>query len=252
MNRDDPAWFVPLTPDDGLPLFAFPHAGAGCAQLADFAKQLAGHGVTVRAANLPGRQARLAEAPVTDISGLADTLADALAAEVGDRPYALFGYCGGALLAYETARRLQARSVPMPTRLIVVSFEAPDIGLRPRRVSRLPSHVLWTYLLDSGAVQEDHGQNAALRRVAEPAIRADYTMLGTYHHEPGPPLTIPLTVCHGERDTGTPRGALLGWRRLTTGPVDLRGLDAGHWLLTDAGERLAEITAEAVRQQGDG
>lgn len=252
---DSGDWFVPLTGDTGVRMYGFPHAGAGCAQLAGFARALRPHGIAVWSANLPGRQARLDEPARTEFTALADELTDALAAELGRqadaRPYFLFGYCGGALLAYGVLRRLRDRSLPLPARLVVASYEAPDIARRPYSLARLPSAVLWSYLLETGGVPPGLGASAKLRELAEPALRADFTMLGGYRHEPDLRLPVPITVCYGSRDEETSRGALLGWRRQSTHPIDLRPVDGGHWLVEDSCEELVRAVAAAVPEPAD-
>ncbi|MFC4015628.1 thioesterase II family protein [Nonomuraea purpurea] len=243
-------WFVPLGAAGRTRLFSIPHAGAGCAQLAGLAKAMEPHRVQVLSANLPGRQARLAEPPVTDYATLVEELADGMVAHADGPPYALFGYCGGALLAYGVARALMSRSTQPPTRLIVASYEAPDIALLPRRVADLPADRLWTYLLDSGGVPDSLGADPQLRKLVEPAIRADFTALAGYRHRPGPPMPLPITVFFGERDPGTPRGALLGWRRQSERPVELRPLRCGHWLMDEAVSDLAAGIASVLEGTG--
>jgi medium-chain acyl-[acyl-carrier-protein] hydrolase len=242
----DRDWFVPLAGCADPPLYCFPHAGAGCAQLAGFAKSAARAGLSVWAANLPGRQARLSEPPVTDFDQLVDLLTDALVRRIDRQPYGVFGYCGGALVGYAVLRNVIARGGPAPQRFVVASYEAPDIARRPRRVARLAGDALWSYLLESGGVPATLAGDERLRQVAEPAIRADFAVLGGYEHRPGPALPLPITVCYGLQDTGTPRGALLGWRRHSTQPIDLRGVPGGHWLVDDAGDELARLTAAAM------
>jgi surfactin synthase thioesterase subunit len=238
-------WFVPMAGDSRPRLITFPHAGAGCAQLAPFARAVARHGVSVWSANLPGRQARLDEPAHTDFATLVDELADA-AIDSLTGPYTLFGYCGGALLAFGLARALRSRSAPLPERLVVASAEAPDIARRPRRLAGLSADQLWAYLRESGALPTDVEDDPRLRLVAEPAVRADFTVLAGYRHERDLPLPVPVTVCFG---TGAelPRGALLGWRRHTTHPVEMVELPGGYWLLDDAGAELAAVVAAATR-----
>jgi surfactin synthase thioesterase subunit len=237
-------WFVPLVADDGPRLFGFPHAGAGCAQLSPFARALAEHGVSLWSANLPGRQARLGEPARTDLGALADELADALTGLL-DTPFALFGYCGGAAIAVAVVQRLRARRVPMPSRLLVASYEAPDIALRPRALSGMPSDRLWHYLVESGGVPPGLGTDLRLRQVVEPAVRADFAMLSGYRRDPEPPLPVPVTVLYGVDDP-TPRGALLGWRRHSTYAIDLRPLPGGHWVLDESTGELAAAAAAAL------
>lgn len=230
-------WFVPLAGGETR-VFAFPHAGAGVGQLAGFAKAAARNGMSVWSANLPGRQARLDEPARTEFGPLVAELTDALTELLDDRPYLLWGYCGGALLAYGVLRELVMRPVPQPQRLVAVSYDAPDIALRPRGMSGLPADRLWAYLLESGGVPESLAADARLRAVAEDAVRADLAVLGEYRHEHGPPVPVPITVCYGDKDKQTSRGAQLGWRRHTSHSIDLRVLSGGHWLLDDACEEL--------------
>jgi surfactin synthase thioesterase subunit len=241
----DQDWFVPLAADGGMRLYSFPHAGAGCAQLAGFARAVSHVGLSVWSANLPGRQSRLAEPPIVEFQPLVDALTEALLARTDSRPYAMFGYCSGALLAYGVLRGLVARGGPLPHRLVVASYEAPDIAQRPRRLHHLPSEALWRYLVETGGVPASLAVDPRMRRVAEPSIRADFAVLGGYRHEPGPALSVPITVCYGEQDVAE-RGALVGWRRHSSYPIDLRGLPGGHWLVDEACDELAEVVAASV------
>jgi surfactin synthase thioesterase subunit len=246
-------WFVPMAADGGTRIFAFPHAGGGCAQLAPFARSAASRGLSVWSANLPGRQARLAESPRTAYGPLVDELTEALVELVDDRPYGVFGYCGGALLAFGVLRRLAAVGVvPLPRRFVVASYEAPDIGRRPYSLARLRSDELWDYLRESGGIPPAIDADERLQGMAEAALRADFTVLGEYRHEPGPPLPVPITVCFGGEDAELQRGALLGWRRQTTQPLELRSTTGGHWLLDDACDEVAELVAAAVSTTGQG
>jgi medium-chain acyl-[acyl-carrier-protein] hydrolase len=240
----DRDWFVPLRGDAPDRVFAFPHAGAGSAQLAGLAQRLAGpvRPVATWAANLPGRQARLDEPPADDLDRLVDTLATHLA-KLGGGRFALFGYCGGGLLALLVAQALRDRGGPEPAVLVVASFEAPDIARLPDDVTRLPSALLWHRLAAAGGVPAALAEDERLRAVAEPAVRADFAMLSGYRHQRRPPLSCPVAVCFGTEDPA-PRGAWLGWRRQTTGALWLRALPGGHWLLDDACDDIAGVLAE--------
>jgi surfactin synthase thioesterase subunit len=240
-------WFVPLADGPGPRLFAFPHAGAGSARLSGFAKAVAPD-LSVWAANLPGRQARLEESPPTNLDALVDQLADRLL-DLAHGPYALFGYCGGALLALLVARALRDRGAPDPAALVVVSFEAPDISWRPTGIANLPSHRLWARLVEDGGVAPDLVLDERLRLVAEPSVRADFALLADYRHIGAPPLDCPVTVCFGTEDV-SPRGAWLGWRRQTTRPLRLQSVPGGHWLLEESTAELAAAVVAASIHNG--
>lgn len=246
-------WFVPL-PRDGDPaggppaggrvrLVMFPHAGGGPASLTALGPGLP-ETVDPWTVNLPGRQARLAEPPRTDLEPLVDDLAAALPESV-PAPYALFGYCSGALLAYLVCRRLHDAG-RAPCRLVVASAAAPDVAAPPRRLHLLPTGRFWQELIDFGGVPPELADRERLRPVLEPALRADFALQAGYRHSPGSPMDIPVTVLSGRHDRSLTRGGLLGWRRQTRHRPQLRELEASHWLVEQAPAAVAAALADAL------
>ncbi len=250
-------WFVPVgeRPGGRIRLYTFPNAGSGPASLTGLAERFPDE-VGVWSVNLPGRQARLAEPPVEDLDKLVDDLARDLLANARE-PYALFGYCSGALLAYLVCRRLvelapDGPGLPAgsggrrPERLLVGSFAAPDVTLLLRRLPSLPSWLFWDQLIELGGVPAEVAEREALRPILEPALRADFGMLARYRHRQGPPLPVPVTVLYGSRDGSMSRGGLLGWRRQSVARPSMRELDASHWLAEETPDLLATVIAEEI------
>ncbi|GAA3417770.1 thioesterase II family protein [Streptosporangium vulgare] len=265
-------WFVPVGERQGgrIRLYTFPNAGSGPASLTGLAERFPDE-VDVWSVNLPGRQARLAEPPVEDLDALVDDLARDLLANARE-PYALFGYCSGALLAYLVCRRLtelapRGPGLPAPPgagpspepsgpdpesggrwpeRLLVGSFAAPDVTLLLRRLPSLPSWLFWDQLIELGGVPAEVAEREVLRPILEPALRADFGMLARYRHRQGPPLPVPLTVLYGSRDGSMSRGGLLGWRRQSAFRPSMRELDASHWLAEETPDLLATVIAEEI------
>ncbi|WP_436756838.1 thioesterase II family protein [Streptosporangium sp. V21-05] len=248
-------WFVPVgeRPGGRIRLYTFPNAGSGPASLTDLAERFPDE-VDVWSVNLPGRQARLAEPPVEDLDALVDDLARDLLANARE-PYALFGYCSGALLAYLVCRRLTELAPASgpdrsgerwPERLLVGSFAAPDVTLLLRRLPSLPSWLFWDQLIELGGVPAEVAEREVLRPILEPALRADFGMLARYRHRQGPPLPVPVTVLYGSRDGSMSRGGLLGWRRQSVSRPSMRELDASHWLAEETPDLLATVIAEEI------
>jgi surfactin synthase thioesterase subunit len=232
-------WFVCLEPrtEPSARIYVFPHAGAGPAALAALAAELP-NSIELWALNLPGRQARLEEAPRTELEPLIGEITADLAEASGY--YALFGYCGGGLLAYLAARR------STPKRLFVGSFAAPDLALVPRRLHTLPGEMFWQLVLDLGGVPPELAARAELRPVFEAALRADFALYAGYYHHRAEPLDVPVTVLYGRDDTGLAMGALLGWRRETTVRPDLCPVPGGHWLVDEDPAGVAACLAERI------
>jgi medium-chain acyl-[acyl-carrier-protein] hydrolase len=236
----DVRWFVPLDPRPaaGAQLFGFPHAGSGPAALSPMLTGLPA-GVELWSLNLPGRQARMHEPPRTDLDPLIGELVDFVGRHAR-AAFALFGYCGGALLAHLVARGLEAAG-RLPERLFVGSLAAPDVAVLPRRLHLLPSDRLWDRLLSEGGIPAELAARVELRPIFEPALRADFALLATYQHAAGSPLSAPITVLCGRSDATLDRGSLLGWRRQTRQRITVREVEASHWLLEDAGDQVARM-----------
>lgn len=232
-------WFVQVREGERA-LITFPHAGGGPASLGELAGYFPPE-VGLWSVNLPGRQARLAEEPRTDLDGLVDDLAHDL---VGKK-YTLFGYCSGALLAFLVCRRVVELG-GRPERLIVSSFGAPDVTLFMRRLPSLPSWLFWEQVIALGGVPPELAEREALWPVLEPALRADFGLLAGYHHRSEPPLPVPITVLYGTRDRSLTRGGLLGWRRQSVHRPVLKGLDSTHWLAEENPAMLAATIAEEM------
>ena len=232
-------WFLRVEPrpESVTRLYAFPHGGAGPAAFATLAAQLPPE-IELWALNLPGRHARRDEPARTDLEQLVEEIAADLADPPGD--YALFGYCGGALLAYLAARRCR------PQHLFVASFAAPDIAIVPRRLHLMPDDLFWNAVLEQGGVPPELA-HPDLRPVFEPAIRADFALYAGHRRQRFAPLDLPITVLYGRDDADLNLGGLLGWRRHTSAArPELRGFAAGHWLIDEHPAGVAACLAEGL------
>lgn len=106
-------------------LFCFPYAGVGASSYHRWPQRIGE--VEVCPVQPPGRERRMADTPFASIEAFGAGAAEALL-PVLDRPFALFGHCMGALLAYATAVALLERGGPQPVRLFASSSLAPHQG----------------------------------------------------------------------------------------------------------------------------
>lgn len=104
-------------------LWCFPVVGAGAAVWHPWTKHLGSH-TDLLSICLPGREGRLAEAPITRMSDLVAAIAAGLAPFMDGRDV----FCGhgmGGLLAFEICRALRRSSAPVPRALVICSVVAP-------------------------------------------------------------------------------------------------------------------------------
>src|SRR4051812_48675230 len=93
-------------------LLCFPHAGASASAYRAWTDQVPPW-LDVWSLQLPGRGARFTEPAFERLLPLVASIADAFG-KSDDLPFAFFGHSMGALLAFETARRLRAEKRDCP------------------------------------------------------------------------------------------------------------------------------------------
>ncbi|MGE3272883.1 MAG: thioesterase II family protein, partial [Chloroflexota bacterium] len=179
------AWIRCPRPSEqaSLRLFCLPFGGGGAQTYREWPAAL-GPDIEVWHAQLPGREARHREPPLTSLPPLVQPLAAAMLPYL-DRPYAIFGHSMGALIAFELARLFRRLGAPAPTYLFVSARRAPHLpDWRP------PLHTLPDADLVDHLNQRYNGlpravlESADLLRMFTPLIRADLTLTELYDFVP--------------------------------------------------------------------
>ncbi|MFJ3586834.1 thioesterase II family protein [Streptomyces sp. NPDC090127] len=225
----------------GTRLFCFPHAGGAASAFIALARTLA-PAVDVLAAQYPGRQDRRTEEPFTDIGRLADALADEVR-RTGPSPYAFFGHSMGAVLAYETARRLGDR--PGPVHLFLSGRGAPGPTPLVHDQLRSDAEVLAAVRRLGGTTAGIFDDPEILAMVL-PTLRADYRALASYTWRAGPALSVPFTVMVGDSDPVVTVPEASAWSRFTTAGTDLKVFGGGHFYLDGHVAAVAETVSRTL------
>ncbi|WP_181777621.1 thioesterase II family protein [Amycolatopsis pittospori] len=213
-------------PAAGTRLVVFPHAGGSASAYHSLSAALS-PAVDVHTVQYPGRQDRLAEPVIADLHVLAERLVDVVSAIEG--PFALFGHSMGAVIAFEVARRLEARDV-VPAALFVSARSGPDV-LKEE----------WHHLSDDAAFLAEVDRlggtdmtvlgDPDLLELAMPALRGDYQAIETYRYRPGPGVTCPIVAFTGDADPVVNVPDVEKWREHTTGSFEMDVFDGGHFFL---------------------
>ena len=242
---DSDLWVRRFTP--GPPgaarLVCFPHAGGSASFYLPVSRALA-PAADVIALQYPGRQERRKEKCLESIDEMADLIAEVLV-PLADRPLVFFGHSMGALIAFETARRLGEQGI-VPRHLFASGRRAPSRH-RAESVHTLDdAGIIAEMVALSGTDRAVLGDPEILRMVL-PAIRGDYHAVETYRYRDGAPLSCPITVLTGDADTRVTLDEAAAWKEHTSAGYDLRVLTGGHFFLAHHQDEINGLLRARLR-----
>jgi medium-chain acyl-[acyl-carrier-protein] hydrolase len=186
--------------------------------------------ISVRA---PGRENRVAEAPLVDIWDYVAELLGQIAPYAGE-DYALCGHSLGALVVFELYRALRARGLGLPRAIILCGARAPH---HPPDLPLLHTLAREDFVAGVerryGAIAPEIRDHPEFLDLLLPALRADLEMYETYQHTAGPPITAPVLALGGDADAIVSPAQVLDWRIHTSGVFEADILSGGHFFPQD-------------------
>lgn len=223
-------------PQAQIRLFCFTYA-ASSAQIFHGWNEHVPEWLEVSGFELPGHGARLAEKPLDAYEAAALEIADTLEPLL-DRPYALFGHCLGAALAYEATRILRGRGQAQPVHLFCSGARGPHLGIPIADVESMEDDEFIQHMHKAYAAPIQFLTHPEMRPLFLPMVRADARMTQNYRYTPGPPVDYPITAVAGETDPDVQSAHLEGWRSHTTAGVETRIYPGSHFFFLESAPLL--------------
>ena len=123
-----------------------------------------------------------------------------------------------------------------PIHLFVSATRAPSVPNPHAALRDLPDREMLDELNRryDNSVPDAILESQELRELFVPCLRADFMALETYEYQPMAPLTCPISVFGGERDTSVTAGMLQPWASETQGACEQRTFEGGHLFLQTA------------------
>ncbi|MFG3406812.1 thioesterase II family protein [Streptomyces sp. NPDC048142] len=230
-------------------LLVLPHAG-GSASFFHAWGTAFDSGTEVLVARYPGRHDRLGDPCITTMEELADRVTEAIL-PFHDVPLSLFGHSMGASLAHEVALRLGHRHGRHPAALHVSSRRPPH-RLTPRALHEQGDEALIAEMRRLGGTDEAVLRDPDLREIVLPAIRADFTIVGTYGPRAADPVGCPVYAYIGDEDPGASVEDMSAWSDVASGGFQLDVLPGGHFYLVDQHEPLVRSVLARLHSADDG
>jgi surfactin synthase thioesterase subunit len=222
-------------------VFCIPHAGCGTGVFRNWPAER--DGIEFVPVELPGRLARFGESMPETFEELAHDMTAGLDRYL-DVPFAFFGHCWSALVAYEASVQLQRTGGPAAARLYVSSQLAPQDGPVGRMLSMDDPELaaeLEAMIRDQG--NKPHPELVAIYlRV----LRADVEMSRRYVVPEPPRLDCPITTIGWTEDSEVRPAQMGGWP--VCGDVTVELFTGRHHRFIDApAELLKTLCAGLLR-----
>ncbi len=215
-------------PEAGVRLFCLPFAGGSAVVFHPWPAGLPS--LEVCAVELPGRGSRFSERPMSDLKRLVAALATGIMPYL-DKPYALFGYSLGAVIAFELAQHLRHHALPAPVQLLVAARRAPHLAdIRPP-IYNLPEAQFLREIHKYNGTPMTVFQDPDLRALFLPVLRADFQITDTYICSADDPLDCPITAFGGLQDETVSQQALGEWGQYTRSHFALHMFEGDHFFL---------------------
>ncbi|MFJ7247754.1 thioesterase II family protein [Kitasatospora sp. NPDC098652] len=219
-------------------LICFPHAG-GLASFFHPWGRLVPPGVELLAVRYPGREDRLLEPLARTMDELSVPIARECA-RLLDAPLAFFGHSMGASVAYEVALRLQEEHRFSLSALFVSGRSGPGRE-RIRPLSEATDSQLMQELTELGGTDAQAFDDAELRELVLPAIRADYRLIEAYTAtSTNAVVNAPVTAYYGEQDADVDRDSAEAWAGVTRSDFRVTPFEGGHFYLLNETQALVD------------
>ena len=247
------SWFnhqaISTTPQ--FQLYCFPYAGGGTTIYRGWQNLCTLQGLQISSIRLPGREGRMREAIPKTIHQLAQNFVDAFELEQKDLtlPFAFYGHSMGAMIAFEVARELRRRNLPMPVILFVAAYTPPQMERPLSAISDIADndHFLMELEIRYNGVPTALKQCAELRALFVPILRADFIMLDHYVYQPEERLDLPIDIFIGEQDQHATVDRLMGWKDQTSQESDLHVVAGGHFFINDNPQPVIKIIEKKLK-----
>ena len=225
-------------------LVCFPYAGGGTSAFTGWRKLLPSS-IDLYSVQLPGRENRFSEAPVSDFGEVCSEVVKAVSSLSGNLPTLFFGHSLGATIAFEAARMLTDKQC-LPAHLIVSGRKSPRLPRRQWNIADLPDEAFIEELRVLNCTPAEVLENDELMRLVTPRLRADFALADHYRYVTRQPLTCPITMYVGDDDPFvTPEEATL-WEEETLGPTRRRVFAGDHFFIGTALNDVIEDIIQTV------
>ena len=233
-------------PDAPLRLFCLHHAGGGASLFAQW-QQALGPSVSVLPVQLPGRERRVRDPRLTDMTDAVRALAEELGPHL-DAPHVFYGHSMGALVSFNLIHTRIASGQRAPEALVVGACNPPDVPPVSASTKGMTRDRLVQWLLDAGGMSPMMLKYPDWVDAAAALVRDDLRLCNSHVVGRREPLPLPIFAYAGQSDPLLASDAMAGWARHGDAAFELRTVFGGHLFVRDSPKQfLASLGSDLAR-----
>lgn len=231
-----------------LRLFCFPFAGGNAVFFHKWSTKLPTD-VELIAIQYPGHGTRIREPVFRNLGNLLAGALEAIAIQL-EVKFVFFGHSMGATVAFELARRLRDRRLPLPTRLFLSSRGAPQLPEINVPRHKFSEAELLGLARTLGGIPAEVMKSPDLLTLLLCGLRADLEAIETWTYHESQPLEIPISLFGGLQDPEVPWERMEPWAQQTRSQVNKHPFPGGHFYLQEHFTTVLDIILREVGMNG--
>lgn len=222
-------------------LFCLPYAGSGASLYSQWSKYI-DDDIEVCPIQLPGRENRRNESLCCDCKEVVSKMVDGIS-DLLDKPFAIFGYSMGGILAYELTLKLYNSYGVKPIKLFM-SASSTLRDKKPIEVSQMTEGQLTDYMKKSGGIPLEILNDTRYCKEYFPIIKNDYQLIEHYKcNYTKVPCDIVAFASKDDKEVYYNNIKLM---RFFTHNFELYQMFGNHFFIRNEYQKLGEIVSNEI------
>lgn len=224
-----------------IKLFCLPYAG-GSADIYARWRNYLNSSIELCPIELPGRSKRAKDPYYKSMKEAVEDIASFVKNETRNSDYAIFGHSMGSIITYELICKLYQMGLKLPIHVFFSGRYPPCIEKQDKNMHLLSDDELIHEAVSMGGIPEKLLKYTKLVENAANTLRADYTILETYGHNPHiQKFDIDISVLSGTNDELATVEDMKYWELYTNKSCTFYTFEKGHFYLHNNAETIVKI-----------
>lgn len=224
-----------------IKLFCLPYAGGSADVYAKW-RNFLNTSIILCPIEFPGRAKRSKDPFYNSMEEAVEDIASLIESEIHQSDYAVFGHSMGSTIAYEVACKLFEKGIKLPKHIFFSGRYPPCVEKQGKNMHLLSDSELIQEAVSLGGIPEKLLKYTRLVENAVNTLRADYTILETYGHNPEVhKFDFNISVLSGTEDELAAAEDMKNWEQYTENSCTFYTFSGGHFYLHKYAEEVVKI-----------